>query len=258
MTIQATTEDPSKAVAPAGDPAGANGTETVEQRLERLEAENAENKRENAEHKRKISELATEKGTLEKRIEEIGRQPSLKTEEDSEEKQIESEVQAALSEAQLDPESAGKKLAGLITKIRKDDSKKIAQSALDQVNRQSAFNQEFNAHVETIKKQKPKLLPFEKRIARDAALLMQQGKAWKEALDTAVSDFETDFKELIERGAETPPEAPKGSQGEGSGDTQAPKEPVKQVPNRYSDANDESPESYVAMRKVAYAKQRGA
>ena len=252
MAAPATTEDPSQVVPPAGEPAGTSGAETVEQRLARLE-------RENEESKRKISELATEKGTLEKRIEEIGRKPqNIPNEEEAEEKQIESEVQGALTEAQLDPDAAGKKLAGLITKVRKDDRKKFVQDALDHVNRQAAFNQEFNAHVESIKKAKPKLLPFEKRIARDAALLMQQGKPWKEALDKSVSDFETDFKHLLDNGAQTPPEAPKGSQGEGEGGTQAPSETVKEMKNRFSDAQDESPESYIAMRKAAYAKQRGA
>lgn len=252
MPTEIVTQDPSLTTPPAGGEVGVKGAETVEQRLARLEIENEE-------HKRKISDLAAEKGTLEKRIEEIGKRPqTTSNEEDSEDKQVESEVQSALSEAQIDPEAAGKKLAGLITKIRKDDRKKIAQDALDQVNRQAAFNQEFNAYVETIKKEKPKLLPFEKRIARDAAILMQQGKPWKEALDRAVSDFETDFKALIEGGISIPPEAPKGSQGEDVGDTQAPKEPAKQELNRFQEAADESPEAYVAMRKAAFAKRMGA
>ena len=244
-------EDPSQVKPPEGGEPVAPGTETAEQKIARLE-------RENEDHKRKISDLATTNATLEKRIEDVGKQPPAQTQEEAEEKKIEAEVQSALSEAQIDSETAGKKLAGLITRVRNDDRKKVVQEALTQVNQQAAFNQEFNAHIDSIRKVKPKLVPFEKRIARDAALLMQNGKPWKEAIDTAVSDFEKEFQALIDRGAETPLEAPKGSQGEDSGDTQAPKEKGKQEPNRFQEAQDESPEAYVAMRKAAYGRLHGA
>ena len=250
-------QDPSQVKPPEGGEPVAQGAETVEQEIARL-------KRENEDHKRKISDLSTTNQTLEKRIEDVGKFSQKEIEQD-EERSLRNEVASIQEESQIDARMAGEKLASLILRLQKESHKKIVQEAQNEIQKaketsrqEAAFNQEFNAHIDSIRKTKPKLVPFEKRIARDAAILMQNGKPWKEAIDTAVSDFEKDFQPLIDRGAETPPEAPKGSQGEGSGDTQAPKEKGRQEPNRFEEAQDESPEAYVAMRKAAYGKLRGA
>ena len=243
-------EDPNQPKSPEGNEgAGGEGKDTVAQENERL-------RKENEEHKRKITELSSEKTTIEKRLEEMSTPaPAAPKAGEDEDKTLEQEIAAALEEAQIDPAKAAQKMTAAMRKANSDSQKKAVNSALQTVNE----NTEWEKHVATVRDSNKDLEKHEKRISRDAAHLIatRQETDPKKALEKAISNFRDEFG--IKKPEANAPEnkAPKGSQGESGGGTETPRKKAENDPSNFPEADGESDQDYVAQRKKILA-QKGA
>ena len=223
-------------VPPAVDP--------VQLELKKLREENEAKDKQIADSQRKLSETAAEKATLEAKI---NSKPPVAEGPDP---ALSAGVKSALETAQLDPEKGAEELTKLIHQATTRAEKQAVSQALEQVQRQSAFQNEFNAHVKTVKEANKDLDDFEADIARLAAEKMQtERKPYKVAIDEAVADVRKRV-EIYKKRIQGEAPAPKGSQGETGGTAPVIKKEEKPSPGD----TGESAEDYISLRRQQLVK----
>lgn len=185
---------------------------------EELRRENEQLKKQNADKDRFITDLNSEKATLEARLTQT--QPKQERQLDTD---LQKEASRILETAQVDPQKAGEELAALISATTSKAQQNILQ------NLEPIISQ--NAYVNKVKEDNKDLmeLGLEPSISLRATKLMQAGKAFKEAVDTAVSEAREKVNKLKSNTPQVPTPPPPGAVGEkGANVTPAPTPPPKE------------------------------
>jgi len=206
--VETPQETPTAPPAPQPDPA------------EELRRENEQLKKQVADKDRFITDLNSEKATLETRL--TQRQaPTTPVSDD-----IQVEAKSILEKAQLDPEAAGKDLANLIKKTTDAKEQSILKNL--QENLQPAI--ENNVYAAEVKVKNKDLIDFfgEDVLGMKVAQKLQtkQATTFKEAVDSVVKEYRGKMDSL-KTNAPTPP-PPKEARGEEGGNkTPEPTPPKK-------------------------------
>lgn len=186
---------------------------------EELRRENEQLKKQNADKDRFITDLNSEKATLEARL----TQTQPKQEKQQLDTDLQKEASRILETAQVDPQKAGEDLAALISATTSKAQQNILQ------NLEPIINQ--NAYVSKVKEDNKDLmeLGLEPSISLRATKLMQSGKSFKEAVDTAVSEAREKVDKLKSNTPKEPTPPPPGAVGEkGANVTPTPTPPPKE------------------------------
>jgi hypothetical protein len=160
-----------------------------------------------------ISDLATEKSTLEARLQTRDPQPTVPT-------QVDIDAKAILEKATLDPEGASKDLANLIKNTSETTKKEVLQN-LQPMIEESMFIAEQKAKNKD-------LIDFfgEDFLTIKGFQMIQQGKAksGKEAVEAIVKEYRTKFDSLKNSNAQPQP-TPTGVVSEEGSNVQPPPTP---------------------------------
>lgn len=191
--------------------------QTSQPTVEQLRAENERLQREYADATKRlsdkdnhISQLSNEKATLEQRFNATNSQKQ-------EDADIAKEATAILAEAADDPDAAGKRLATLIKKAQ-DSGVKTATETVNHVVTQREKINKLRAENQDLLE-----IGLEVPITMRANELMQQGRSFDDATQTAVTEFRTRLKgKLVEKpkqpeGKTNNEEIPAGAKGETGG-----------------------------------------
>jgi len=176
---------------------------------EELKAQNEQLKKQLADKDRFITDLNSEKATLETRLS----QRDAPTQQVSEDIQV--EAKQILEKAQLDPEAAGKDLANLIKRTTDTAQQNILKNLQD--NLQPAI--ENNVYVAEVKAKNKEILDFFGEdflaIKVNQKLQTKQSATFKDAVDSVVKEYRAKMESLKSNVPPTPP--PPESQAEGGG-----------------------------------------
>lgn len=199
------------------------------QELERIKAENEALRKQNSDKDKQISDISSERSTLEARLRDKTPQEAKQLDTD-----LQKEAARILETAQVDPAKAGEDLAVLISGV----TNKAQQAILG--NLQPIIEQ--NAYVAKIKQENADLidLGLEQGISFRASQLMQSGKSFKEAVDSAVKESRDKVKKLTSNSQPTPPPTPPPSSiGEIGSNRQPPKVEPRPEPTEQDEINAE-------------------
>lgn len=249
-------KDPNQASAPEGA-ASASGEGSNQPTLAQLQKENEELRKKQADSDRKITELSTENGAITRRLEEVtaprsqNQNPNPNQNPNDSLGEIGKVIAEALNEAALgNAEQAATKLNSTFSQALTQSQQQAVSAALSQLE----MKMNLERHVEKRKTEKPFVKRYEKIIAREAYLILNNavssGKriTLEQAFDEAVADFEKTREEDLKTTQSEAP-APRGSQGErGSSGAQP------QVRHVEAQPAGETTEDYLAERKKAQAR----
>lgn len=166
-----------------------------------------------------ITDLKSEKETLEARFTQVNRQPTQTQPVDND---LQKEAARILEVAQIDPAKAGEELGNLI----KNTTSKVQQETLR--NLEPIITQ--TTYINEVKKANADLidLGLEPGITLKANQLMQAGKTFKEAVDTAISEARSKVDKLKSVSVPTPPPASAVVESGANKQPEPPKAPVEE------------------------------
>ena len=186
---------------------------------EELRRENEALKKQVADKDRFITDLNSEKATLETRLTQRDTPTTQAVSDD-----IQAEAKAILEKAQLDPEAAGKDLASLLQRTTNASQQAILKNL--QENLQPAI--ENNVYAAEVKIKNKDMIDFfgEDFLSIKVAQRLQtkQSATFKEAVDSVVKEYHVKMDSLKSNAPPTPP--PPGALGEGG-----PNKPPEPIPS---------------------------
>jgi len=193
-----------------------NPTPTVEPAVKELQQRLEQVEKQIADKDRFITELQAEKQTLESRLSQVNQAP-LPDKVDDNLKDVTTEI---LETAQVDPDKAGEKLAGLIKTATTKAQEETLRNLEPLISRQTYVNEVKAKNKDLIE------LGLEPAISLRTQQLIQTGKGFKEAVDAAVQEARQKVEKL-KSNVSAPP--PKGAVGEGGSNREpAPPPSVKE------------------------------
>lgn len=169
-----------------------------------------------------ITELASEKATLEARLSQV--RPSTGGNDDNKlDDDLKREAATILETAQVDPDRAGEELAKLISKTTSKAQQSILQNLEPIISQQTYINEVKKSNKDLID------IGLEPAITLRAQELMSAGKPFKEAVDTAVKEARVKLERI--KGSAPPSPPPSGAVGERGANQEptpppSPKEPT--------------------------------
>jgi len=170
------------------------------------------------EAQRKITELATSKAALERRLEELGmgtQQPSQQAVND-----LESEAKEIFATYLDDPDAAAKKLNKLLQRQQTILAQNLAKGVDELV--------EIRLQANQIKKEKPHLAALQPQIEARVFQLLNAGYDGRTAFKKAVEEAEQAFKVYEESQKGNPPSSPPPKSSQGNMGTPPPPPPPKE------------------------------
>lgn len=170
---------------------------------------------------RYITELTSEKATLESRLTQV------KPQAEAIDPDLQRQTAEILEAAQIDPQKAGEKLSLLIKTATTQASQETLKNIEPLVSQQLYVNEVKAKNADLME------LGLEPGITLRASQLMQSGKSFKDAVDIAVSEARSKVEKLTNKSVATPP--PAGAVGE----TAANRQPEPPAPQKEMTAEDE-------------------
>lgn len=198
---------------------------------EELRRENDQLKKQLADKDKHITDLSSEKSTLEARLTQTQRPPNQKLDDD-----LQKETARIMETAQVDPQKAGEELAQLIKNSTSKAQQAILQNIEPIINQQSYINEVKKNNADLIE------LGLEISISHRAQQLLQTGKSFKDAVDAAVSEARAKVDKLK---SNTPPAPPTPPPPGGVGEKGSNNEPPPTPPPR-----EETPEDEIAAERA--------
>ena len=196
----------------------ANHDNAVE--LEKIRQEKENLQKQLADKDRFITELSSEKSTLEARLTQTQpRQQQVDVPSD-----LQSEYVKVLELAQVDPKSAGEQMAVLMSKVTQKAQNDAMQNLEPTMNRQMYVTKVKNENTDLIE------LGLEPHITLRANSLMSSGKQFNEAIDIAVKEAREKVNKIKQVTPTTPTPPPSGAVVEkGANSNPPPTPPVKEM-----------------------------